>query len=174
MFEVDFGFQDSELAGLSLGDGEHTVRGRVDRLDVSPEGDRAIVVDYKGRSGGPEQAKWGAPPLGEGKIQVALYMLAAERVMGYEAVGGLYQPLNARRLRARGLMIGDADPDRDLVGNDRLDAEAARELLARCESDALRAIAQIRDGLLEGRPSTCGWKGGCEHPSICRSEAAEL
>jgi ATP-dependent helicase/DNAse subunit B len=174
--EVGFGRDEDELPAVPLGDGEHKLRGVVDRIDEGPDG-KAIVWDYKGRGKPPKQADWGARPIGEGKIQIALYMLAAERVMGYErAVGGLYQPLNARDdARPRGLMVADEDPGLNLVANDRVDDEAARELLRRCEADALRAIAEIRDGLLTGRPGQCGWKNGvCEHPSICRHERADL
>jgi RecB family exonuclease len=172
--EKSFGAKDDELGPMALSGGVHKLRGRIDRIDVRAGTKEAIVWDYKGRGGGPEQKKWGSPPRGEGKIQLALYMLAAERLLGYEAVGGLYQPLNARKLVPRGVIRDDVDTGVTVVSTDVVDAQAARELLARCESDALKAISELQDGLLQARPRTCGWKGGCDHPSICRSEAAEL
>lgn len=171
--EQKFGEADDGLEPMLLAGGPHKLRGRIDRIDLGPDNE-AIVWDYKGRGGGPPQAKWGAPPSGEGKIQLALYMLAAERLLGYDVIGGLYQPLNARKLDPRGAVSEDADTGLKLVKNDVVDEQALRELLARCEADALKAIAELNEGLLEGRPRTCGWKGGCDHPSICRSEAAEL
>jgi ATP-dependent helicase/DNAse subunit B len=175
--EKGFGGDEDELDAMVLGDGPNKLRGRIDRIDVGPGGKEAIVWDYKGRGGGPEQAKWGAVRPGAkyaGKIQLALYMLAAERLLGYDVVGGLYQPMNARKLVARGAVLDTAETGLKLVKNDLVDEEALRELLTRCEADALKAIAELHEGLLEGRARTCGWKGGCDHPSICRSEAAEL
>lgn len=172
--ELAFGEDAAQLPSMPLGDGRQRLRGRIDRIDVRPGSTQAIVWDYKGRGGGPPHAKWGAPPRGEGKIQLALYMLAAERLLGLDPVAGLYQPMNARRLVPRGAVCEEGDPGIALVGTDRVDREALRELLDRCEADALKAIAELQDGLLEARPRTCGWKGGCDHPSICRSEVAEL
>ena len=85
--------------------------------------------------------------------------------MRYKAVGGLYQPLNGRGdARPRGLMLAGEDPSLWLYDNDRVDEEAARELLARCEADALKAIAELRDGLSMGqRP---GYLEACLVPQV--------
>ena len=64
------------------------LRGRIDRIDVN-EGREAVVYDYKA-SFAPAPARW----VGEGKLQVALYMRAAEELLGLGVVGGFYQPLS--------------------------------------------------------------------------------
>ncbi len=76
--EVGFGFEDEEdgLPALDLGGGV-MLRGRIDRIDVLPGGDAAIVYDYKGARVTPG-ARW----IEDGKIQLALYMRAAERLLG--------------------------------------------------------------------------------------------
>ena len=85
------------------------------------------------------------------------------------AVGGLYQPLGAKELQARGLLLDDADPGLDAADNDRVDQERFAAALQAAAGAAERAVAEIRAGRLEPRPATCGWRGGgCTYPSICR------
>ena len=86
------------------------------------------------------------------------------------AVGGFYQPLAGRDIRARGVLDGDGAVELECVRTDRLEHGAMRELLDQCLAAALRAAGEARSGALEPRPDTCAYNGGCAYPTICRCE----
>jgi len=168
--ELGFGFdgeddrgEPSAVPGLELGGGV-VLRGRIDRIDVGAGGE-AVVYDYKGKDA-PAAARW----IGEGKLQLALYMRAAEELLGLNVVGGLYQPLAGGELRARGVLDGDGGVELDCVSTDVREHEEVRELVAQALQSARTAAAQAVRGELEARPSTCAWRGGCRYPTICRCE----
>jgi ATP-dependent helicase/DNAse subunit B len=165
-FELRFGGAGDALPAARLTD-ELSLQGRVDRVDLSPDGTRAIVYDYKGASA-TARAKWES----EGRLQLPLYLLALPELLGVEVDGGLYQPLAGEDPRPRGLVRAGADPDLDLVPADRAPDDHEFTLaLETAKATALDAIAQLRAGRLEPRPATCGWRdGGCSYPSICRCE----
>jgi hypothetical protein len=168
-FELPFGGLDGDAPPLALCDGRLPVRGRIDRVDVSADGHRAIVCDYKGRRV-VKPDDW----LDERVFQLPIYMLAVAELLGLETVGGFYQPIGPARpsdRRPRGLLAADADPERDCVGGDRRDAEDVRALVDAAVQAALVALEELRAGELEARPLTCGFDGRCAHPSICRLEA---
>jgi ATP-dependent helicase/DNAse subunit B len=162
-FEVRFGGARDERPAVPLADGV-ALQGRIDRIDLAPGGDGALVYDYKGATA-TAQARWAA----DGRLQLALYMLALPELLGVEADGGLYQPLGGDDPRPRGLLRETADPTLRTVRGDRVDPEAFDAVLAQARSTALDAVGAIRAGRLEPRPATCGWRGGgCSYPSICR------
>ena len=158
--ELEFGLDGDALPALDLGGGVK-LRGRIDRVDVSSEGE-AVVYDYKGRSASPA-AKW----LETGEVQVALYMRAVEELLGLRAAGGFYQPLSGD-LRARGLLDGDSGLSLPIVASDRRDAGETRELIEGAVALACEAAGEAARGELERRPRTCTPRGGCAYPEICR------
>ena len=162
-FELAFGGE-GEAPAVTLG--ELRLRGRIDRVDVAADG-TALLYDYKGATAAP-QARW----LPDGKLQLALYMLALPHLLGLTAVGGLYQPLGGSAdPQPRGLVLGQADSGQRLSRNDRLDEAAFTAVLDGALAAATAAVAEIRGGRLEPRPATCGWRnGGCTHPAVCRTE----
>lgn len=151
------------LPAFDLGDGV-MLRGRVDRVDVSPGGE-AVVYDYKGGRA-PASARW----VRDGDLQVALYMCAVEKLLQVRAVGGFYQPLTGEDLRPRGLLDAGAGLELDCVSADVREHHDARELLAAALAAARAAAAEAARGELEARPQTCAFRGGCMYPSICRCE----
>jgi ATP-dependent helicase/DNAse subunit B len=161
--ELGFGFEDEGLPPLDLGDGV-MLRGRIDRVDAGPAGE-AVVYDYKGRAA-PPGAKWAT----EGSFQVALYMRAVEQLLGARAVGGFYQPLAGRELRARGVLDADSNVELEAVRTDKLAHEQVGELLEACVAVARTAAIEAKAGGLEPRPDTCAYNGGCSYPTICRCE----
>jgi ATP-dependent helicase/DNAse subunit B len=168
--ELDFGFGEdddrgeaSELAAFAVGDGVR-MRGRIDRVDVGRNGE-AIVFDYKGKDP-PAAARW----ISDGKLQVALYMLAVEELLSLRAVGGFYQPLTGAELRPRGVLDGDSGVELDCVTTDVRDHGELRELLAQARASALEAAERAGSGELHAQPQTCAFRGGCMYPTICRSE----
>ncbi len=174
--ELDFGFdREGSLPPLALGDGAVRVRGRIDRVDVDLDSGRAIVRDYKAGKAASDQAQ--ANWRQSGKLQVALYMLAVQRGLGYEVAGGVYQPLRGSDLRARGLLL-DMPAVRELTETtlregDLCDREEFDAALAEAEAAAMELAEGMRSGRLQPCPTTCGYRGGgCAYPGICRSEAA--
>jgi len=168
--ELGFGFAEHDERGeaslhgpFDLGGGVRML-GRIDRVDVDERGE-AVVIDYKS-SQAPPAAKWLTKP----SIQVALYMLAVEQLLGLPVVGGLYQPLSGQDLRARGAIDGDSGVQMDLVGTDLLEHDELRELLSRAADAARRVAEEAGRGELQARPETCAFRGGCMYPTICRCE----
>jgi ATP-dependent helicase/DNAse subunit B len=169
--ELGFGFsgedehgEASELPAFEMGGGVK-LRGRIDRIDVGEDGE-AVVIDYKAKEA-PRGLDW----LKGGKLQVALYMQAAEQLLGLRVVGGLYQPLRGEDLKARGALLADHESAANCVRTDRFDAQELDELLAAALDAAREAAGQAGRGELEPRPRTCAWKGGCKYPTICRCES---
>jgi RecB family exonuclease len=160
--ELGFGFEEEGgLPALDLGAGVR-LRGRIDRIDVAPGGE-AVVYDYKGARVTPG-ARW----IADGKVQLALYMRAAERLLGVRVVGGMYQPLGGVYLRARGALDAGAGVGLECVRTDVLDAGELDALVEDAVGLAREAAAQAVAGEIEARPRTCSYTGGCEHPAICR------
>jgi hypothetical protein len=125
---------------------------------------KAVVYDYKG-SLAPPADRW----LGERSIQVALYARAVEALLGLSVVGGFYQPLAGRDLRARGVLTEDAGVELECVRGDTRPPEEVQALIGELLELAREAARQADAGALEARPDTCGFgNGGCMYPSICR------
>jgi RecB family exonuclease len=167
-FELRFGGPEDPRGPAELAGGELRLQGRIDRIDVSVDGGEAIVYDYKGK-GAPPQARW----IEDARLQVGLYLLALPQLLGLEAVGGLYQPLGRDDDgRPRGLLLDEADPGLSSVPKDRLPREEFEALLRDVLDAALQAVRGIRSGALVPDPTSCAYRGGCAHPTICRCEAA--
>ncbi len=171
--ELGFGFdrpgeedhgEASELPAFDLGGGV-LMRGRIDRIDIGEDGE-AVVIDYKAKNAIAGE-KW----IAERSLQVGLYMMAVEQLLGVRVVGGLYQPLAGKDLRARGVLLEDHPAAGNCVKTDRIEPEALTELLGEVLEIARGAAGEAREGALQARPETCGWGGrGCRYPTICRCE----
>jgi ATP-dependent helicase/nuclease subunit B len=165
--ELSFGFAEDpdSLPALDLGEGIR-VRGRIDRVDVDPGGAGAVVYDYKGAHA-PDASRWTR----ERSFQIPLYMRALESARDTRVVGGFYQPLAGRDLRARGGLDLDAGIELDCVRGDAYESSELRELVREAVARAREAAIQARAGELQPRPETCGFgDGGCVYPEICRCE----
>ncbi|HEY3828197.1 MAG TPA: PD-(D/E)XK nuclease family protein [Solirubrobacteraceae bacterium] len=165
--ELSFGFPEEAdgLPALDLGEGTQ-VRGRIDRVDLDRGGGSAVVYDYKGAHA-PDASKWPR----ERSFQVPLYMRAVESLPGVHAVGGFYQPLAGRDLRARGGLELEAALQLDCVRGDAREQSELRALVEETLAAARAAAAEARGGELQARPQTCGFGGsGCMYPTICRCE----
>lgn len=161
--ELEFGFDADHLPPLDIGEGV-LLRGRIDRVDVGEDGE-AVVYDYKGRSA-PPGARW----LRDGSWQLALYMRAAQRLLGLRPVGGFYQPLAGTDIKPRGVLDRESGVELDCVRTDLVETGELQRLLDDCEAAAREAAQEARAGALEPRPETCAYGGGCAHPAICRCE----
>jgi ATP-dependent helicase/DNAse subunit B len=164
--ELAFGLPDAEHPEVEL-EGGLRVRGKIDRVDR--HGDKVAVRDYKsGRVPDYSAANWP----GKGRLQAALYMLVAERLLGVEAVAGLYTPLAGDDRRPRGA-VSAAYAEAlggDFVGGDVLSEEDFAALRAWAGAAIATAAAEMGEGRLCSKPDSCAYRGGCSHPSICRIE----
>jgi ATP-dependent helicase/nuclease subunit B len=164
--EMDFGMPGSLQAPLQLAD-DLGIRGRIDRVDTS--NGHFLVRDYKGGSSAPAVAQWEK----EGRLQVALYMLAVRELTGLEPAGGVYVPLRGKDRRPRGVLrsrlreeLGEGFVDRDLVSDEELERQ-----LDLARTRAIELASRLRGGDVRPCPGTCSWNNsGCTYPSICRVE----
>ncbi|MFL5871094.1 MAG: PD-(D/E)XK nuclease family protein [Solirubrobacterales bacterium] len=178
LLEVSFGpFDEDEdengeqREALALGDVE--LRGRIDRIDLDPGGLRAIVRDYKT---GKSVARAG-DFTDTGTLQIQLYMLVAERVLGLEPVAGLYQPLGAvgdEKRRPRGLVSREDERVKALgtVNTDCRDADEFAAALDEAETTAIEAAREMRAGRIGRRPLGGKCPKYCNFQAICRLERA--
>jgi ATP-dependent helicase/DNAse subunit B len=163
--ELSFGFPEEPdgIPALDLGEGL-SMRGRIDRVDVGA-GAAAVVYDYKGANA-PDAGKWAR----ERSLQVPLYMRAVAEHLGDAVVGGFYQPLSGRDLRARGLLAQDAELELASVKGDVRERSEFDALVGEAVELARQAARQARAGALEARPDSCAFQGGCRYPTVCRCE----
>jgi RecB family exonuclease len=167
--ELRFGFEDEEgsLPAFVLGEGADRIalRGAIDRIDIGPDGRRALIRDYKSGSARPEHqgGRWET----DDTLQVALYMLAVADLLELEPVAGLYQPLGGGDLRARGVFTEEAPVSRECVANDAREPEALRLQLDAAAERAIELARRLRGGEITPCPETCS-RDGCRYPGICR------
>jgi ATP-dependent helicase/DNAse subunit B len=162
-FELGFGREEHDLPLVELAGGRVTLRGQVDRVDVDRERGQAVVRDYKARDRHPADT-WER----DTRLQVALYMLAVQRLLGLTAVAGLYQPLAGSDRRARGLVLEDAaERVGGTVANDVKDGDEFAAALEAAEATAAALADRLAAGELRPCPATCSPRG-CAYPGVCR------
>jgi ATP-dependent helicase/DNAse subunit B len=166
--ELSFGEDDGDPVSVGI-EGLRLI-GRIDRIDM--HGDRALVRDYKtGRS----RADYGATKWAdENRLQIAIYMLALSEIRPeLDVVAGVYDPLDSRDSKPRGLLLEDARDDLG-EGWTRTDWREREEFEAILDEarDAVREVLErMRAGDVRPCPDSCAWNGGCSFPAICRHEA---
>jgi ATP-dependent helicase/nuclease subunit B len=167
--EARFGFEDSEKPPLSLAGGG--IHGQIDRIDLGPRGE-ALVQDYK--SGATVQG--GKGMLDKGKLQLQLYLLAAQELWGLDLAGGLYRPLGARTefaRRPKGLLRKSLKEE--LAGlqprpYDHVDDDVFDSALAEARQAAEEIIAKVHEGDIGRRPIGNACPAYCHFQPICRRE----
>jgi RecB family exonuclease len=144
-----------------------SVRGVIDRVDVW--GPYALVRDYKsGKVDSYKESSW----VRERRLQAPLYMLVVEKLLGLKAAGGVYTPLRGTDRRSRGLLRADVaeQAGEGVHSRDRRPTEDFAASLDRAHDAIVEAAEGMRAGRLRSCPDSCGYAGGCEHPSLCRVE----
>jgi len=94
-FEMGFGVSEAEFPSFDVEtkQGKIAIRGKIDRIDVSPEGTEGLVMDYKRTA----TFKPGDLVLGV-QLQLPIYLMAMERFLGLKGVGAeLYSVKEVRR-----------------------------------------------------------------------------
>jgi ATP-dependent helicase/DNAse subunit B len=158
---------DGEPGPVPLRDGDDVVLlgGIIDRVDAAPLPGTLVVRDYKS---GAKNASWPAARWrSDNQLQVALYMIAAGRLLDARAVAGFYQPLSGDDLRPRGVYEAGFDPGPRAVSRDELAPEELDLLLAGLERDAVALAGRLGRGELTPCPERCSPEGLCSHPGIC-------
>ena len=144
------------------------VRGRIDRVDTW--NGYALVRDYKTGSDveGYRADRWKE----DNRLQAAVYMLAAQRLLSLEPAGGVYVPLGGSKRRPRGLVSADLTQElgSDFSDHDRKPAEDVARALADVQEVVRDVVERLRAGEVRPCPDKCAYRGGCSYPSICRHE----
>ncbi len=176
LLEAGFGF-DPEEGPEALALGDFGLRGRIDRIDVAPDGKRAVLRDYKTSA----KVEGRATLAKKGKLQLPLYLLAARERLGVEPVAALYHPLGSYGNRAprgivlkeeleaggvlEGLGISTRNADRVERKQFELELQAARDRAIET-GERMRAGKITRDPLDGKCPRYCALQ------TICRLERA--
>ena len=163
LLEAEFG-EETERGPLRIGD--LSLHGRIDRVDVAPQG--GVVRDYKLGAATPQAAFEK-----EGKLQLPLYMLALRTLWGIEPLAGAYQPLK-KEMRPRGLGLAEerdgALAGLDLGNKDWLEREDFEAVLASAARKAEEIVAAMRDGRVTRDPIDNKCPRYCTFAPICRRE----
>jgi ATP-dependent helicase/nuclease subunit B len=141
--EAERAFGDGESWGpLELGD--FRLSGRIDRFDVSSDGRRARVIDYK--SGQPPSASE------EHALQGWLYARKVASELGASSVQSLYLGLSRRVPIPKQIFLGEPDA----------------EQLAQREQFALEALRRLQSGWVVAKPSRPSRCERCDARDVCR------
>jgi ATP-dependent helicase/nuclease subunit B len=139
---------------VDLGDGRIVrLRGRIDRVDRSADGERLVVTDYK--SGSPSgYRKLGEDPVQAGRLlQLPVYALGARA----------HYPRDKGVINSRYWFTRQDIEDRDRFAGYLVDDQVEADL-----RDALRTIVDgVTNGNFIGVPGTSRQDGGYEHCQIC-------
>jgi ATP-dependent helicase/DNAse subunit B len=142
-----------------------TIRGRIDRMDVS--GDRAVVIDYKYSPGGRIRDHVDNTESGDA-VQGGLYLMAVERAFQLQPAGMLFCGLK-KDVSWGGWHV--SIPGLQRVGEARRQ-EDIRELMEQAGRKVEETYALISQGRIAARPADtdkCRW---CDFRDICRIESA--
>jgi hypothetical protein len=144
-----------------------SIRGRIDRIDVLPDG-AVLVIDYKYSASERIREKVIGTEEGE-LVQGILYWVAAERALGLKPIGMLYCGLrknvswNGWHLNYSGLRA---------VGEART-PEAMRELIVAAERSTIAAHEAILSGAVAPRANdncrVCDYRDTCRVETIASS-----
>jgi len=174
--EVSFGSKAGMCGGRNsteqqLNIDDFHLRGRLDRVDLDGDSNRAIVIDYKASRSVGGQRDFEKTR----EIQIPLYMLALRDAFGLDPIGGEYLALRGDK---RGGLYLEGYEDVLGIGagqievNDFVDAETFGKRLEAARVLAGRVVSDIRRGSFPAEPredeKNCDY---CSYDSICRRKA---
>ena len=165
-FQLGWPSRTEQSFELALGP-DLIIRGRLDRIDVSPSG-RALVIDYKYSAANSVREKADDTEAGD-LVQGGLYMLAAQQALGYQPVGMLFCGLK-KEVTWAGWHTG-------LDQLSRLGTAVTPTMLAEQIQTATEKTFWVREQIAKGRiapepsdRSKCKW---CDFRDICRVGSAQ-
>ncbi len=170
LLEASFGeLEDDARPPLDLG--PFRLHGKIDRVDVAPDGPWALVRDYKSSRQVIPVARFER----EGKLQLQLYALAVERLWGKRPLGGIYEPLGATsHPQSRGVLRAE-EREALLSGIDLVDTDLREEgeferVLERGAERAIEIVEAMRAGRIDRDPLEDRCPRYCRFQSVCRRE----
>ncbi|WP_292366731.1 MULTISPECIES: PD-(D/E)XK nuclease family protein [unclassified Methanoculleus] len=180
-FEVSFGLplvpgevdaaSIPDAVAIPLGDETIRIRGRVDRVDVLPDG-RFMITDYKTGTSHPR-----FKDIEAGKaLQLPLYLRAVETLTGMEGVAGTYYTLRRGQVRNRPVFwdAGLKDCFSCYPGSRQGGVEDVRELVETTLSWVREYLAGIRGGCFPPRSDAGSCPAYCGFKTACRFDALQL
>jgi ATP-dependent helicase/nuclease subunit B len=180
-FEVSFGLplvpgevdaaSIPDAVAIPLGDETIRIRGRVDRVDVLPDG-RFMITDYKTGTSHPL-----FKDIVAGKaLQLPLYLRAVETLTGMEGVAGTYYTLRRGEVRNRPVFwdAGLKDCFSCYPGSRQGGVEDVRELVETTLSWVREYLAGIRGGCFPPRSDAGSCPAYCGFGTVCRFDALRL
>lgn len=180
-FEVSFGLplvpgevdaiSTPDAVAIPLGTETIRLRGRVDRVDVLPEG-RFIITDYKT---GSSHIRLKDIEAGRA-LQLPLYLLAVERLTGMEGVAGTYYTLRRGEVTNKPVFwdAGLKDCFSCFPASQRSSVEDVREVVKTALAWTQRYLSRIRAGCFPPRSDTRSCPPYCGFKTVCRFDALRL
>lgn len=151
-FEVGFGAPGDRLPPLTVTADDGTpvaFRGRIDRLDRSPDGSRYVVYDYKTGAGDDLLEITEDPVVRGRRLQLAIYATAVQRAYPDAQIGAHYWFTRRRSDDAFAGFVLDGDVSTRLA-------------------DVLGTIVSaVRAGQFPAFPGPEAWPAGAEHCRFC-------
>jgi ATP-dependent helicase/nuclease subunit B len=180
-FEVSFGLPVApgevdaasipDAVAIPLGGETLRLRGRVDRVDVTPDG-RFAITDYKTGSSHPR-----LKDIAAGKaLQLPLYLRAVEILTGMQGVAGTCYTLRHGEVGNRPVFwdAGMKDCFACFPGSQRNGVDDVRELVETTLSWVQRYITGIRGGCFPLRSDAGPCPGYCGFRTACRFDELRL
>jgi ATP-dependent helicase/DNAse subunit B len=177
---AELAFGDSATRVAVAGTPGVELRGRIDRIEQDGAG-RALVIDWKWQSF--DKFSGLAARIAEGRdLQLPLYVLAAQQLLGRRVVAAGLVALRDKDFRARWLRLDESAPGRPpakpgaATGDLTWTGDARDDELAAVERRVAFLDGQIRAGGIEARPTDpdrCG-PGRCPFADLCRYEESAL
>ena len=121
--------------------------GKIDRIDLTPEGNKALVIDYKlGTRNLKKKLKQGV------EVQLPVYMLAVKRLLGLDILGAELRFIES----GKKAVIDPAQTD---------------DLLKETEQKIVEAAARMRRGDIAVHSKSCDF---CDFDPVCRFQKWKL
>ncbi len=170
-FELGFGRDDGKksLGFLKIeGDsGEISIQGQIDRVDVTPDGKKALVIDYKRSKRDVTISKKLAKGL---ELQLPIYLLATQKLLKLTPLGAELRLL--RDGTTEGLYTEEA---REVLGLDKRrkvkSAEEMEKTLEESEALIRNLVERLKTADIRVNPKSCKH---CHFDSVCRFEPWRL
>jgi ATP-dependent helicase/DNAse subunit B len=145
---------------LRRDDAEVVLQGKIDRVDVDAQNQFFVISDYKrSRNFDKNSVEDGT------SLQLPLYLLAVEKVLGLKPAGG--QLLNLKDLKVTGFYSEAVAEAKTKMG-----AEAFDAVLRRALKYSARYLKELAQGRIEVMPRDCVDK--CSFSPLCRIEKWKL
>jgi ATP-dependent helicase/nuclease subunit B len=176
LFEFSFGMPATpdddpasvpEPVGFSVGEETIRIKGRVDRIDVTPDG-LFSICDYKTGS-----AIVSGKEIKEGKaLQLPLYLSAYEQLSGKRGVAASYYRIR-REVENKVVLLDEAG--RDLICSSRpRPTTDFREVLGHSLGSAAESVRGIRNGIFSLVQEEKCPNAYCEFRFVCRFDPARV